>query len=301
MKRAIAPLLVTVLLTLAACGTAPGAPVSSEPGSRHSDRVPGTDPPPVVDGPPVVHGPPVVAAPPVDAPRQRPPVAASDPVGEPAPVPVQSPPDVRWYSPGIGLPLTSDDEAAGGKKVVMLTFDDGPSNSGTTAAILDTLAAQGVKAMFFVTGKALQHQELVERIHREGHVLAPHSMSHPNMTTLTEQQMRAEIDPLVDLITDVTGQPPKYFRPPYGAYNDTLLALLDVYGMQLINWTNGSLDWEGEHNGYKDPQRVVDDVMRQLHPGAVVLFHDTKRHTAEALSEVIRRIKAEGYQFVVLR
>lgn len=243
--------------------------------------------------------------PPVTAPAPEPtPPKPPEPPAPPVPV-VQQPaePAIHWYAPDIGFPLVSDDPAAKGKKVVLLTFDDGPTDKGYTASILDTLKQENIKAIFFITGYGAKHMDLVERIHREGHVLGIHTMTHPNMRMLSKEKQREEIAPLYELIKQVTGEYPKYFRPPFGAYNPSLLELLrDEFKMELLNWSNGSLDWEGvDGNGYKDPQRVVADVMSQLHPGAVVLFHDTLRQTAEALPDLISKIRAEGYEFVVIK
>lgn len=219
-----------------------------------------------------------------------------------APISVSAAQQGHWYPRGIGLPLTTDDPALKDKKVAVLTFDDGPSTSDSTARILDALKEQNVKAMFFVTGAAFKHRDLVERMHREGHVVGPHSMTHANLTRLQPAEVREEIEPLNGLIESVTGAKPKYLRPPYGAYNPDVQAIARELGLELINWTDGSLDWQGpDIDGYKDPKVIVADVLRQLHRGAIVLMHDTKRHTADALPEVIRRIRAEGYEFVVLR
>lgn len=213
-----------------------------------------------------------------------------------ATLPVPAPPSIRWYPRGIGLPLISDDPAAKGKKVAMLTFDDGPNPNGSTEQILDILKANDVRAIFFITGNGLKNPTLVERIHREGHLLGPHTVTHANLTKLSVAEMRTEIDPLVELIKQVTGEQPKYFRPPYGMYNKELLGLLEEYGMQLVNWTDGSMDWE-----YNEPDKIVDEVMKQLYNGAVVLMHDTKQQTVEALPEVIRKVREAGYEFVVLQ
>lgn len=270
MKRALAPLLVLASLSLAACTA---APKETAPDAAITQPAPTT---------------------PAPAPTPAPP----KPDTQPAPAPAQ--PAIKWVQKEIGYPLTSDDPAAEGKKVTMLTFDDGPTAEGHTARVLDTLKEQNIKAMFFITGYGAKNRDLVERIHREGHTLAVHSMTHANLSRLPESEVRKELAPLVDLIKEVTGQPPKYFRPPFGAYNDTVKKVSSDYGMELINWSHGSLDWEGVVNGYKDPQLVVDTVTKQMHKGAIILFHDTLKHTADALPEVVRRLKAEGYEFVVL-
>lgn len=199
----------------------------------------------------------------------------------------------------MGLPLVPSDPAAAGQKVAMLTFDDGPS--GHTAAILDTLAKEKVRAVFFITGYgARQHPEMLKRINEEGHILAIHTMTHPNMTKLTAEAQRKEIEPLIEQIESVTGKRPRYFRPPFGAYNQELLETLKGLDLVAINWSVGSLDWDGLVNGQKEPQKVVDDVMAQMHKGAVILFHDTMKHTADAVPIVIERLRADGYEFVTL-
>lgn len=240
---------------------------------------------------------PAVTQPAVQPLKEEPP-KQEDP--QPEPPKQEAGPAVKWYSPGIGLPLRSDDPAAQGKKVAMLTFDDGP-HPVHTDKILDTLREQNVKALFFITGYGTKNKEALVRIHKEGHVIGVHSMTHANLPKLSEAEMRKELEPLIKIIEDVTGQKPKYMRPPFGAYNDKLRALLKEYGLELINWTNGSLDWAGvDANGYKDPNKIVEDVVQQLHPGANILMHDTHRHTAEALPQVIKQIRAQGYEFVVL-
>ncbi|HYG59895.1 MAG TPA: polysaccharide deacetylase family protein, partial [Symbiobacteriaceae bacterium] len=175
MARAIVPVLVAAALMLTACSKA------------NAPTAPGSDPTPAT---PVVQTP---ATPSQggsdpqdsetrgqDAPSGKAPVGSGT-----APVPpVKVEPQIKWYSRGIGLPLTSDDPAAQGKKVVVLTFDDGPSDSGSTASVLDSLKAHNVKAMFFITGYGARNRDLVERIHKEGHVLGPHSMTHANLSRL---------------------------------------------------------------------------------------------------------------------
>lgn len=207
-------------------------------------------------------------------------------------------PAVTWKPSGIGYPLVPSDPSVE-QKVAMLTFDDGPS--AYTPEVLERLAEADVKAVFFITGYgAERYPDLVKRIHEEGHVLGIHTMTHPDMSTLSREEQVEEIQPLIDLITEVTGEAPKYFRPPFGSYNDELLATLDDLGLEAINWSNGSLDWDGVVDGYKDPNLVVADVMEQLHPGSVILAHDTMKHTAEAVPMIIEALRGEGYEFVVL-
>ncbi len=293
MKRIFLPITLAALLLLSACGTTPSQSPAPPPPAVEAPPAP---PPPAVEEPPT---PAPVPQPPMGAPPERPVPVQVEPTPTPVPVPAPAQPVVTWRPRGIGLPLAPSDPEAAEQRVAMLTFDDGPTEQ--TVPILETLAKEDVKAVFFITGySARNHPELVERIHKEGHQLGVHTMTHPNMRTLSKEDQRKEIEPLIDLIQQVTGQRPRYFRPPFGAYNQDLLSLLEELEMELINWTNGSLDWEGVVHGRKPPDVVVQTVIDQLHRGAVILFHDTMSHTAEALPEVIRQMKAEGYGFVSL-
>jgi peptidoglycan/xylan/chitin deacetylase (PgdA/CDA1 family) len=307
MKRALLPAFLAATLLATACSPAGSKPTDTAAIPPTSVQTPGTaapvpDQPAAPDSPkpqPPAVTPPVTGAADAPAPAAPPPAGAPsgshDPVQQAEPKPV-----IKWHPRGIGLPVVSDDPAAQGKKVVVLTFDDGPSDSGSTARILDILAENNVKAMFFITGYGAKHRDLVEREVREGHVVAPHSMTHDDLAKMTLPQLHEDIDPLVKLVEEVTGSKPKYLRPPFGSYNDRVINFAKEQGMEILNWTDGSLDWDGVKNGYKDPNQVVKDVMQQLYPGAVVLMHDTLKHTSEALPEIIRQIRAEGYEFIVL-
>ncbi|HWI51887.1 MAG TPA: polysaccharide deacetylase family protein [Symbiobacteriaceae bacterium] len=301
MKRALLPVIVAASLSLTACAKAPPTQVAETPVPTPPavsdvltpERPAGQNSP---DQP--AEPDPTQTTPATDAPAHLPPAGgnATNPTGH-----VEPKPAIKWYPKGIGLPLTSDDPAAQGKKVVMLTFDDGPSDTGSTASILDTLARENVKATFFITGYGAKHRDLVERIHREGHELGPHTVTHANLSELSPKGIHEELDPVVQVIKEVTGENPKWLRPPFGAYNQTVIDIAkNDYGMGILNWTDGSLDWDGVKNGYKDPNIVIKDTMEQLYPGAVVLMHDTLKHTAEALPEIIKQMKSQGYEFVVL-
>ncbi|WP_374713180.1 polysaccharide deacetylase family protein [Symbiobacterium terraclitae] len=291
-KQWIASVLCAAML-LSGCAAA-----SSDPPSGRTPPVSDpTDPTPGIADPGDPNGP---AGPgdPSGADEPGSPSDPSGPDGEPDGSENPGAPAVTWKPGGIGYPLVPSDPAVE-QKVAMLTFDDGPSNY--TPQVLEGLREAGVKAVFFITGYgAAQHPDLVKRIHEEGHLLGIHTMTHPNMTSLGREEQIAEIQPLIDLITDVTGEPPRYFRPPFGAYNDELLATLDELGLELINWSNGSLDWDDVVDGYKDPNLVVEAVLDQLHPGSVILAHDTMKHTAEAVPLIIAALRERGYEFVVL-
>lgn len=212
--------------------------------------------------------------------------------------PVQA---MGWYESDIGYPMISDDPKAADVKVAMLTFDDGPT-SDVTPQILDVLKQEKIRAIFFVTGYSIDKApEILKRIAAEGHIIGVHTMTHPDLSTLSQEEQRKEIEPLMTKVKELTGVTPTYIRPPFGMYNKDLLALCKELGLTVTTWSNGSLDWDGlDSNGHKDPQKVVDSVLEQLTPGSNILMHDTHQHTADALPMLIKALRDKGYQFVTL-
>ncbi|MFO7172511.1 MAG: polysaccharide deacetylase family protein [Bacillota bacterium] len=241
-------------------------------------------------------------------PQSEGPAAGETPAESPAGESPTSPPPARWYQKAPGYPLTTDDPAARGRKVAMLTFDDGP-NPGTTEQILDVLKQYNVRAVFFVTGYGARHTDLLRRIAAEGHIIGTHTMTHANLRELSREEQRREIVGVNEMVEAATGQKVRYFRPPFGAYNEDTLALMEELGLELINWSHGSRDWLGVANGWKDPALVVRDVLAEeppdpqatrLHPGAIILLHDTLPHTAAALPAILEGLAEKGYELVTL-
>lgn len=273
-KKQVLPVLLLATL-LMACSTKPAPPQSEPPATQ----APGATTPPVTTTPEPTKPPEPV----------QPPKAQVDPVQA-----------MGWYEHDIGYPMRSDDPKAADLKVAMLTFDDGPTK--ITPQILDTLKQEQIRAIFFVTGYSVDaNPEILKRIAAEGHVIGLHTMTHPVLSDLSQAEQRAEIEPLITKVKELTGITPKYIRPPHGAYNQDLLDLCAELGLIVTNWSNGSLDWEGvDSNGYKDPQLVLEAVLEQLHPGSNILMHDTHQHTANAVPMIIKALREKGYQFVTL-
>lgn len=288
---------VAAALLLTACGVRPG---SSNPGSPPAAH--GGTQAPAVTAPTAPDGQVGGAPPPDSAAGGTPEPAAPSGPAQPAPE------AIHWYVPSIGAPLRSDDPRAKGKKVVMLTFDDGPKPE-TTPLILDVLKRENVKALFFVTGYGAKNEDLLRRMHQEGHRIGTHTVNHTLLTRLQGRDaIRAEIEPVNQVVERVTGQRVRYFRPPNGMYNADVLAVLKELGLQLINWSHGSQDWVLA-NTRKEPAEVVRFVLAEkppvpgatvLHPGAVILMHDTLPWTAEALPGIIAGLREKGYDFALL-
>ena len=185
------------------------------------------------------------------------------------------------------------------KKVLYLTFDNGYEN-GYTAKILDVLKEKNVPAAFFVTGHYVKTQgDLLKRMVAEGHTIGNHSWSHPDMTRLSEEQLKNELDRVKEEVAKVTGQREMpWMRPPRGIFDDRSLALSRKFGYTAVFWSVAYKDWDTRsQKGWK---YAYDSVMSQLHPGAIILLHSVSKDNAEAIGRIIDDARKEGYEFVGL-
>lgn len=184
-----------------------------------------------------------------------------------------------------------------GKKEVFLTFDEG-YEAGYTEEILDILKKHGVKAAFFITGHYLKtNPELVLRMVREGHIVGNHTVNHPSLPSLSEEQIRAEVSTLAANFKELTGREMSYFRPPRGEYSTRVMAVIYDMGYRTAFWSLAFADWVPLPDGAEGSYRTV---MERLHNGAVILLHATSGDNADALDRIIRDIKQKGYSFRTL-
>lgn len=182
-------------------------------------------------------------------------------------------------------------------KVVAMTFDHSWGNT-FTPAILDTLKEKNVKATFFLMGPwAKKYPEVAKRIHAEGHEIASHGHKHDNYGEKGADWVKADITTASNELHEVVGVTPMLLRPPNGSYNKESLQVTRELGMQTIIWNIDSLDW-------KNPGKevIIDRVLKRLKAGGIILLHasDTPRQTADALPELIDRIRQEGYEIVTV-
>lgn len=193
-------------------------------------------------------------------------------------------------------------------KIALLTFDDGPVGQ-STKGILDVLDEHSVKSIWFVNGLQLasKHADggytikpdkaaLLRDIEKRGHLIGNHTWTHLNLRKISAEQQREEIESTNRVITEITGKTPLYFRPPFGASTQISDQVCRSNGMQSINWSVGSLDWEPAV--YKKPHAIAKQVAATIHPGATILFHD-RTWTAAELDEVLTGLEAAGYRFVI--
>ena len=190
-------------------------------------------------------------------------------------------------------------------KVVALTFDAG-ANSDAVPSILTTLAERRAPATFFLTGRFVE--AFPKRSARIGarYLVGNHTNTHPDLTTLTDRQVRRQVRTAEALILAGTGQDPRrFFRFPYGARTQHLVNLLNGLCYVPFRWTVDTLGWKGTSGG-QSVRSVVRRVVGGEQPGEVVLMHvganpdDGSTLDADALPRVITRLRADGYTLVRL-
>ena len=173
---------------------------------------------------------------------------------------------------------------------VALTFDDGPS-AEYTEQLLDGLKERDVRASFFLLGKCLEgNEELVRRMHREGHLIGNHTFSHVRLDELADVRAREEIMRTNNAIYEITGEYPQYMRPPFGAWKKDLELSVE---MIPVFWTVDTLDWKS-----KDVAAVLERVRGKVEDGTIILMHDEYASTVEAALAIVDELKTEGYEFV---
>ena len=183
------------------------------------------------------------------------------------------------------------------EKKIWLTIDDGPSDD--THALLDTMDAHGAKATFFLVGeRAAKHPERVREILRRGHGIGNHSASHPArwFWALGPMRMQREIADTQRVLTDIIGQPPRWFRAVVGMSNPFVNALLKRHGLARVAWNARGFDAVEA-----DSEKVVASIENRLTPGAIVLLHEGAAHgrNVETMSLLLQRLDALGYQSVL--
>lgn len=179
------------------------------------------------------------------------------------------------------------------EKKVAISFD-ACWGADHTPKILEILKNNNIKTTFFLTGFWLEkYPDMVKKISQEGHEIGNHTYTHPHLNTLSEEGIRKEIEKTHHLIKEISGQDAALFRPPFGEYNNKVIKTVENCGYKVIQWSVDSLDWK-EIGKDSIVKRVVD----KMHNGAIVLFHNNGEYTADALEEIINKLKEEGYKIV---
>jgi peptidoglycan/xylan/chitin deacetylase (PgdA/CDA1 family) len=176
-----------------------------------------------------------------------------------------------------------------------VTFDDGPGPH--TATLLDHLRARAVRATFFVVGEHVRRQpDLIRRMLAEGHEVENHSYDHPDMRRLSEPERQREIA-LTEALLESLGAKPRFFRPPYGAYDAALVEDARAQGLEIVLWSHDSEDWR-----YHTAATLEGNILPAASQGAhgIFLFHDIQQPTVAAMPAILDDLRARGCRFVTV-
>lgn len=182
------------------------------------------------------------------------------------------------------------------RKVVALTFDDGPVST-TTPEILNILKEKKIKATFFVVGEQVKRfPTIVSQEIAEGHEVGNHTYSHPMLVNLRESVIEEELKRTENEILKVAPKP-TLFRPPGGFNNKKILKIARDSEYSMILWTIDPVDWRSPAVG-----DIVNLVVEDVKPGSIILLHDGKypSSTPEALWFIIDSLESRGYEFVTV-
>jgi peptidoglycan/xylan/chitin deacetylase (PgdA/CDA1 family) len=182
-------------------------------------------------------------------------------------------------------------------KEVVLTFDDGPW-PGNTERVLKALADQCTKAMFFSIGKhAGYHPEILKEVARAGHTIGSHTWSHKDLSQLSEEEAKAEIEKGIAAVSIALGNKPvaPFFRFPALRHPPELVKYLGTRNIGIFSTDMDSFDFK-----MRRPEQVIKSVMSKLakHGKGIILMHDFQHATSEAVPELFRQMKAAGYKVV---
>jgi len=191
------------------------------------------------------------------------------------------------------------------EEVVLLTIDDAPD--GHALEMAETLQALEANAIFFVNGHFLEteeQKEIIKEIYDMGFIIGNHTYSHPLLPDLSEEEQREEIIKVSDMVEEIIGERPKFFRAPHGENTDFTKELAKEEGMVLMNWSYGYDYFEP----YMDQEKLTTAMITGegpevgvsyslLKPGANLLMHD-REWTAAALHDIVIGLREKGYEIV---
>lgn len=189
------------------------------------------------------------------------------------------------------------------KKVVALTFDDGPYQP-YTEQVLSVLKEKNVRATFFVVGEnAAAHPDVIKKMQADGHVIGTHTQHHKDLLRLDAKEIYTEMAMGAESIRQITGQKPKFVRPPHGFKDYEVIEQAKRLDLQVVNWDVIPRDWTNPGTA-----TIVKNVVENVKPGSVVLLHDgdspvnkgSREQTVQALPLIIDQLRGEGYSFVTV-
>lgn len=187
------------------------------------------------------------------------------------------------------------------QKIIYLTFDAGYEN-GNTPAILDALKKHQAPAVFFVVGNFIKdNHDLIRRILAEGHIIGNHTMTHPDLPQISSMDaFQKELQDVEELYTSLTGEAmTKFYRPPRGIYSTENLSMAKELGYSTFFWSLAYVDWIQDQQPSRE--EAFQKLLTRIHPGAIVLLHNTSSTNAEILDELLTKWEEMGYEFHSLK
>lgn len=180
-------------------------------------------------------------------------------------------------------------------KKIAISFD-ASWGANNTIKILDILDEYNVKATFFLVGRWVdEFPEETKEIHSRGHEVGNHTDTHPDMTNISKASMVKEIDITDSKIKNLIGKGTTLFRCPSGAYNNSVIEAVESTNHFCIQWDVDSIDWK-EQGANLEYNRV----MKKTKSGSIILFHNAAKFTPENLPQILKELKAQGYEFVTI-
>lgn len=190
--------------------------------------------------------------------------------------------------------------AESGDKVIYLTFDAGYEN-GNVERIVDTLKKHNAPGAFFVLENFIRRNpELVKRMSGEGHLICNHTLTHPDMTKITDKaRFDLQLSGLNEVLKELTGiEMARFYRPPEGRFSRENLQYATELGYKTVFWSFAYADWDNQRQ--PSPDYALKKILDNAHPGEIMLLHPTSKTNAEVLDRALSALEAEGYRFASL-
>lgn len=236
----------------------------------------------------IVTDPPAATLPPL-------PTATPTPVPTPTQEPTPTPTPTAAPTP-TPTPVPTPDP---NRKMVALTFDDGP-NMNFTARFLDVLEKYEVPGTFFVVGSNLKQKgadELLKRMHALGCEIGIHGLTHDKMTKFSQKKNEQRFSEMKQKISEIVsdGYVPHLMRPPYGTMSKTVLKAAKNEELACIRWSVDTRDWSSRNRS-----KIMKIVKKETKNGSIILFHDRLEASLQAIDELIPWLTEEGYDLVTV-
>lgn len=189
------------------------------------------------------------------------------------------------------------------RKIIALTFDDGPYPP-YTQQLLEVLRQKQVKATFFMVGEnAAKHPQIVKMVLADGHQIALHAGKHQDLLKLDPEALNNNITSGKTVLEAITKMKITAMRPPHGFKDWQVVKAINAAGLQIVNWSVIPRDWTNP-----GADTIASRVLRDASPGAIVLLHDgdspkmtaPRQQTIEATAKIIDELRKQGYEFVTV-